>query len=366
MAVLGYAQLANNGLPTNWDKDEMSKVALADGRSFTDVLEEADAAVQEMSQAVIDDPRWGGMIAVQDSGEIEYHIGSTGGVKKMTEQGVPDPRRGQTAAHQIGLSDYGDALGWTLFGLRDRRTPQLEADIMTATKSVESHLQWLFLTRFFTMESVTVGGAGKSVPFADGGVADSTYIPPTSPEGTAFLSTHDHFIRQAALNDANVNAVIDHLWEHGLPGTYDIVASAVDAASWVALTGFRKPSWNDLNHQQSAEVRAVAVDNNLYIGSFEGEKGVARIWVSGRLPTNYWGIYKSFGQLEANNPLRMRIRSASEFGFKVVPGAWVNTPSQLAVFHAQHEAGVGQNRTNGVCVFVAGSGDYITPTISNS
>jgi hypothetical protein len=366
MAILGYAQLQNDGLLSNWDKDEMNKVKLADGRGFTDVLEEADSAVQEASQAFVDDPRFAGLLAVQDMPEVEYSVGNTGGVKELTDQGVPDPRKGQTAGHQVNLKDWGDALGWTLFGLRDRRTTQIEADIMTAVGSVQAHLQYLTLQSFFRMEAVTIGSSGKMVPFADGGTADSTYIPPTSPEGTSFANTHDHFLRHAAINDANVNAVIDHLWEHGHRGPFNIVASALDVSSFTGLTGYRKPQWNDLNYQQSAEIRATVVDNDLFIGYFEGDKGIARIWINGRIPTAYWGAYKDYGALDPRNPLRARIAPVDGFGFKMVPGNWVNTPSQLAVYHARHGIGVGQDRTNGVCVYVAGSGDYVTPTITSS
>lgn len=364
MAILGYAQLANDGLLPNWDKDEMNRVKLAENASFMDILEEADAAVQEASQAFIDDPRWAGLLAVQDTAEVEYGTGNVGGVKELTESGIPDPRRGQTAGHQIGLKDWGDGLGWTMFGLRDRRRSQLDADIKVAVDSVTAHMQWRTLTAFFRMEAVVLG-TGKTVPFADGGTADSTFVPMTSPEGVIFQSTHDHFIRQAALNDANVNTVINHLWEHGHRGLYDIVASSLDTSTWQGLTGFRKPTWTDLNYQQSIEVRAAVADNDLFIGYFEGEKGIARIWISGRVPTNYWGIYKNYGALDPRNPLRARIAPVDGFGFKIMPGQFVNAPNHVAVFHARHEMAVGQDRTNGVCVYVAGSGDYITPTISS-
>lgn len=364
MAILGYAQLQNDGLLSNWDKDEMNKIKLAENAKFMDILEEADAAVQEASQAFIDDPRFAGMLAVQDTPEVEYGSGSSGGVKELTDQGMPDPKRGQTAGHQIGLKDWGDGLGWTLFGLRDRRRSQLDADIKVAVDSVTAHLQWRTLTSYFRMEAVTLG-TGKTVPFADGGTADSTFVPVTSPEGVTFANTHDHFIRQAALNDANVNLVINHLWEHGHRGVFDIVASSLDTAGWQTLTGFRKPTWTDLNYQQSTEVRATVADNDLFIGYFEGEKGIARIWISGRLPTNYWGCYKNYGGLDPRNPLRARIAPVDGFGFKMLPGQYVNAPNHLAVYHARHEMAVGQDRTNGVAVFVAGSGDYVTPTISS-
>lgn len=365
MAILGYAQLQNDGLLATWDLAEMNKVKLAENANFADVLQEADMAVQEASQAFIEDPRFAGLLAVQDTAEVEYSVGQAGRVKEMTDQGIPDPRHGQTAGHIIGLKDWGDALGWTRFGLRDRRRSQLDADISTAVKGVEAHFQWRTLTAFFRMEAVTLGD-GKTVPFADGGTADSTFVPTTSPEGVVFANTHNHFVRQAAINDANVNAIITHLWEHGKRGPFDIIASALDTSTWQGLTGFRKPAWNDLNYMQSGEVRANIADNEFFIGYFEGEKGIARIWISGRLPTNYWGIYKNYGPLDPRNPLRLRINPAQGFGFKMLDGQWANSPNHLAVYHARHEIGVGQDRTNGVCVYVAGSGSYVTPTISDS
>lgn len=364
MAILGYAQLQHDALPSTWDRDEMNRVRMAAGVSFADIVEEADAAVQEASQAFIDDPRWASLLAVQDDGEIKYGVGQTGGVKELTEQGVPDPKHGKTRGHQINLRDWGDGLGWSHFGLRDRSRADLDEDIRTAVTSVTAHLQWLTLTAFFRKEAVTFGANGKSIPFADGGTADSEFVPVTSPDGTVFANTHNHYLRQDTFSQANFNLALAHIWEHGKHGVFDVVASSLDASDWQGITGFKKPTWTDLNYQQDTEVRANIADNDMYIGYIEGEHGVARIWLSGRIPTNYWGIYKSNGALDAMNPLRMRINPNTGFGFKVLPGQYVNSPNNLAVYHAQHNVGVGADRTNAVLIYVNGSGSYVSPIIN--
>jgi hypothetical protein len=36
----------------------------------------------------------------------------------------------------------------------------------------------------------------------------------------------------------------------------------------------------------------------------------------------------------------------------------------MAVMLSEYEFGIGEDRTNGVCVFIAANGDYTAPTIS--
>jgi hypothetical protein len=363
MAIIGIADLKANALPANWVLDEMRRLELQSGATIDEIAAELQTVVQETSLELLRDENYGGMLAVQDSVEVEYHIGDDDDIEELTEHGIPGTSSSDTTGHSIPIRPYGRGLGWTYMGLPKRRRTQIDADIMATVTKIRSHMQRGTLQRAFKMEAEAVGNqAGASVPLADGGVADSSYVPPTSPEGETFLSTHDHYIRVAALNDANVNAHIEHLEEHGYEPPFNIAASKTDAAGWIALTGFKRPEWADLIYHSTPEVRANIMDQQTYVGYYESNRGIARVWLTPRVPTNYYKVFKSFGSGDPRNPVRIRIDPLYGFGYRLVPGVWANSPLHVLVYQADLGWGIG-NRTNGVCVFVDASGDYETPAI---
>ena len=206
--------------------------------------------------------------------------------------------------------------------------------------------------------------SNASVPFADGGDTDSAYVPPKSPDGEAFTSSHDHFLRQAAISDANLGTAVETLQEHGHPSPFDIIAARADASSWTGLTGYKAPEWPGIVYHASGVERAGVAEVSEYFGYVETDYGICRLWLTPRVPTNYYSLFKTYGRGDPRNPLRVRISPQVGFGFNLVPGNWVNAPSQMAVLYTEFGVGVGEDRTNGVCVYIHASGDYVTPTIS--
>lgn len=363
MAIIGIADLKASALPANWVLDEMKRLQLQSGATIEEITAELQTVVQETSLEILRDENYGGMIAVQDSIEVEYHIGDDGDIEEMTEHGIPATSTSDTTGHSIPLKPYGHGLGWTFMSLPKRRRSQLDADMSATVTKIRTNYQRGALTRAFKMEAEPVGtGAGASVPLADGGVADANYVPPSSPQGETFLNTHDHYIRVAALSDANVNAHIEHLEEHGYEPPFNIIASKTDAAAWIGLTGFKRPEWADLIYHATPEVRANIMDQQTYIGYYESNRGIARVWLTPRVPTNYYKVYKSFGIGDPRNPVRIRIDPLYGFGYRLVPGVWANSPLHVLIYQSDHGWGIG-NRTNGVVVYINGTGDYVSPAI---
>lgn len=364
MAVLGFANLVNNTLPTLWNQAEMERIRLADGATFDSVAQEIQDALGELNSALLEDLQYGGLFSVQDNVEVGYHVGGSKGVQLATEYGVPDPGKGQVTGHSIPLHPWWTGAGWTLLGIGDRTRMQIEADVRLTISDVHDHFQQRALRRFFRSTAEAVGTtAGASVPFADGGTADANYVPPKSNKGKSFANTHDHFLRVSALSNTNVDAAILHVQEHGHMGPFEAIVPEADVSSWQALTNFKKPEWAGIVYGNGTE-RASLDNVETYVGYYESPYGICRLWSTPRLPTNYFGVYKSYGAGDMRNPLRMRIDPNFGYGWRIVPGTWVNSPSLLAVCMAKYEFGIGQDRANGVCVYIAGSGDYADPTIS--
>lgn len=367
MSQLGYGVLVDNTLLPLWDQKELQRIKTADGRTFEQIASEVQTAAVAVAAELLADPLYGNLFSLQTGADVEYPIGQNNdGIQEIGEFETPLPYKGKTTGHSIGLKNYARALGWSMLALRDRTPARLNADIRSVVEDIRNHYRRRILTRFFTMEAWATGAtAGANVPLADGGVSDSTYVPPQATDGATFLYTHDHFSRIAALDQAAFETALLNLVEHGYVGPYDVIAAEADAATWTALTGWKPPLWTGIAYQASATERFVDAEPVYrYHGAVETDYGIARVWLNGRVPTAYFGIFKAFGANNPMNPVRMRYDERYGFGYRLVPGNWVKMPMELAVLWSEYQVGIGEDRTNGVCVRIAASGDYVTPTIT--
>jgi hypothetical protein len=365
MATLGFADLKNTALPSLWDSTEIIKAQMADGATFEQMVADIEAGLAELNAMLLDMPHYGGLLAVGDDVAMKYEIGVSNGVQEITEYGKPDPKRGATTGHTLPLKSYARGLGWTQMYLRKANMIDLDADVRSVVRDIKDHWQQTALTRFFKKEGETVGSTSNaSVPLADGGDTDSSYVPPDSPEGESFASSHDHFLRHAALNDTNLNTTLEHLQEHGHQAPFDAIGARADAATWTALTGWKAPEWPGVMYHASGVERADVMEITNYFGYVETDYGIVRVWLTPRVPTAYYGVFRSYGPGDPRNPVRVRIDANTGYGWRLVPGVWVNAPEQMAVPFAEYGMGIAQDRTNGVCVEIDSAGDYATPTIS--
>lgn len=368
MAVLGPADLKDLALPSLWDSSEILKFRLEDGRTFDQLLAELRAGLAAFNQNnLLAMPTYGQLFAVQDTPEVEYPTYTTRGVQEFVEYAFATPGHGATTGHMIGTKAWNISLGWTMRYLQKARSAKLDADVRMALTDIDNHWQQRLLNRFFKSTADTIGSSGKSVPFADGGTADSTYIPYVSPRGETFLSTHSHYLGQAAtLTTALVDAAIKHVWEHGHNAPYTIIIPEADIATWAALSSFKKPEWADIAYNSSTTERAAGLaDVNMDVfGYYESPYGIARVWATPRLSTKYYGVFKPYGTGDARNPLRVRFDPNVGFGWNIVPGSYAMMPQLQATMFAEFDIGVGEDRTNGVCVFNDAGATYVDPTIS--
>lgn len=367
MALLGFGDLKDNELHPLWDLEELKKLELRDGTTFDQMVREAQDVANAVSGEITRLEHYNQLFAVQDDPAIEYGTYTGGGIQEMTEYGVPDPYRGNTTGHMLPIKMFTRSMGWTYLALENRRRKKLEADLNVVVDDIRNHYQQRVLQRLFTMEAAKVNDTvGASVPFADGGTADSAWIPLRSPDGVVFANTHNHYLRLATLDIAAVVTAVKHLKEHGHKPPYDVIAADADAATWQALTEWRAPEWPGIIYRDSSSGadRAALTGTQEYAGYLETTEGVVRVWFTARVPTNYFNVHKAYGSGSAKAPLRMRIDAQKGFGWSIVPGQYVNSPLNLAVLRAEWDMGIGEDRTNSVNVYIFASADYVTPTIS--
>ena len=349
-------------LPTTWDLDYLTKWRTVDGITFDRLVQEIGSAIVLFNRSLTEG-YWAQYVRPTTDLTTEYTVGQSGTLQKISEYSRPDPTNGDTTGHMLPLDDYGGALGWTYLAMRRMRGTRYETDTQALITKARNTYEVGLLTRMFKMEADTVGATGKSVPFADGGTADSAYIPPAF-GGKTFANTHTHYIRQTADatgRGAYLSAAADHLVEHGLTAPFDLVIPEVDIANWATTgLGFKRPQRLSIV-TAGVETRA-AIDEAEYLGMIEIDRAWFRVKTSPRLPTNYAGAFKVFGANDALSPLALRYEEGYPLGLTLV-GEVRDFPLQEAVAYLTFGFGV-NNRLAGVPGYFAASGSYITPTIS--
>ena len=366
MPVLGIADLKQFALPLGVDASEIARYQLADGTNYDQLLNDISAALALTGNSILNDPIYGSLIGETTEMMKEYRQGAgTTGMQVRTEYTRADPQRGATIGHMIPLKRFDYTLGWTADFLRYARRGQLDADIQDALYGVVDNAQRSILTRFFTTTENQMGSSGYDVPFVKG--AGTVLFTPPPYNGQTFANTHTHFDRQTTSAQATtLKAGAKTLWEHGITGPYMAIIPFADITTYTALTGWIKPQRGIeyVRTDSAANFGVLPMDDQAFIGAFETDNGIAYCWASPRLPTNYLGMYKSYGTNNPNNPLALRY--APDFGAGPVlmrSPAFRMTPLEQVDFW--HDIGIGMNnRLNGYACYFNAAGSYVDPTIS--
>lgn len=360
---LGYSDLKTVvRLPANWDLTYLKKWSLKDGTTF-DVLTRRVATALTLFNRSLTSGYMSQYIQTTQDMTLEYDTGGESAVlAEVSEYGRPDPIYGDFTGHMLPLHDYGGALGWTYMALRRGNMSRFDRDIGRLINRATNLWQNRVLWRMFTMAAEAIATSGKSAPFADGGTADTTYIPPSF-EGRNFLNTHNHFLRtadDAAGRTAAMTAMGNHLREHGIMPPWDLIISETDKAAWVAQTEFKKPL-RDVFTTAGVETRAI-VPEETYIGIMETSDGWFRVRPEPRVPTKYCGAFKPAGFNQPGAPLLVRTEEGFPLGITLV-GTVQQFPLQDAIAYFTFGIGIG-DRLAGVANFSNASGNYVEPVIT--
>lgn len=365
MSLLGINDLKQFALPAGWDGDELAKYALADGTTYEQMVDSIAQGLALANEALLNDPIWGGMIAITEESALEYRDGTANGMSERSEYQRADARRAATSGHMLPIKSYDRSLGWTFDFLRKARAAQLTADVADALYDMRDNWEKQLLTRFFSNSENAIG-SGYDVPFVNGSADDIVMTPPPY-AGQSFANTHSHFERKATdAQSAALEAGAKHLWEHGIFGPYNAILPFTDIATYSALANFIKPDRGVeyISVGSNAPYAQADLGDERFIGLYESDYGLIRLWITPHLPSAYVGVYKPYGANDPRNPLRVRYASDLGAGAVLMRGEGFR---QYPLEHAivLHEFGVGVgNRLNGYACYFNGAGDYTTPTIA--
>jgi hypothetical protein len=293
---------------TGWDAAELSKFQLQDGTTYAQVVARINAALAALNAELASN--WmANLFSVTDQPDVEYRVGSSNGFEQFTEYGRADPKRAATEGHMLPLIPYDRMLGWTWNYLRKARLEQIDADIADAIKDARDKVRVSILTRLLKRgdDSGTLAGlgtSGYSPGFATTAASTSVDFTPPAFEGTAFASTHEHYVPIAGgvFTNAVFEDAYDELREHGHSGPFEFLIGPSDRSTVTALSKFT-PVKNDL--LQLGSTQDVALLNPAeYIGTWDGVIAIREV----RGIPQYYGVgYKSYGRLSQRNPLAIRV-----------------------------------------------------------
>lgn len=361
-SILGYNDMKAWALPVGWDATELQKYAMADGSSAEEIFNDLLAGLIAASQSMLSHPIYGGLVSVTEEIGREYRDGSASSrMSKRSEYSAADPKKSTTIGHMFPKESYDYTLGFTMDFLREARRSQIDANISDALDAVINEYEIAVLTRFFSNTENLLGTSGYDVPFVVGG-GNVPFVPPQY-RGFSFDATHSHFIRDAEANrEAAIEAAVVHLVHHGIMGPYIGIVPFADISDYAALTSFRKPQREGITYANT--INLAQINEEVFFGLLETKHGLVLLHATNRLPTDYFGLYKSYGMDDPRNPLAVRVSRDYKFtpiamrgeGFKIYP---------LENMVIIHEYGVGvRDRLNGVAIKFAASGSYSNPTIS--
>lgn len=361
-SILGYNDMKSWALPVGWDATELQKYAMADGSSAEEIFNDLLAGLIAASQSMLSHPIYGGLVSTTEEIGREYRNGSASSrMSKRAEYTKADPKKATTIGHMFPKESYDYTLGFTMDFLREARRGQIDANIADAIDAIVNEYQISVLTRFFSNTENLMGSGGYDVPFVAGG-GNVPHVPPQY-QGFSFDSTHTHFARDTVANRAvAIEAGVVHLLHHGINGPWIGLVPFADISTYAGLTNFRKPQRENITYANTTNL--AQINEEVFFGVYESEHGLILLHATNRLPTNYFGLYKSYGNDDPRNPLVVRVARDYKFtpiamrgeGFKVYP---------LENMVVIHEYGVGvRDRLNGYAIRFAASGDYSNPTIS--
>jgi hypothetical protein len=363
--MLGRNDLKQWALPAGWDASRLTQIALQSGETYEALIEDIATGLVLANQQLTQ-PAWvAGLMAVTETPEVEYRVGVSNGFEVHTEYARPDARRGRTTGHMLPLIPYDRMMGWTWDFLRKARRAQIDADIASGLGDLKDIWEQRLLTRLFrsTFEAVA---SGRSVPFADGGTADAAYVPPAVPErGGTFLYTHNHYLRLNGITQANLETAAAHLYEHGHDAPYDLLVSYADIGLWTNVANVTGYVMRPDPVIQLGTQTATANVGDGYIGAVNTDYGACRMWASGRVPTKYYALYKTFGRLDRRNPLWVYGSPTYQLQCVLLAGDHIREfPLENAILFFEFGVGVGEDRTAAVLVRNHTDGVYSDPTIS--
>ncbi len=355
--VLGPMTVIQRALPTGVDGTKMAQWRMRNGITFQEFVNRVGAAIGGLNEEMMS--QWGFLFSLTEEDIMEYEDGgSVTELPDITDESDPDIIHGTTIGHMIDLRVYGRALGGTRRYFRDSREAQILSTLRTFIRTARWRFERRLLNRLFLSTETAIGSVGYNVPFVHGTGGNVDFAPPAY-EGVIFTTSHDHFVFNNTGYAELLDDMVDTLHEHGHQPPYDAIVSDADVAAYQALAGFIKPVSADVI---IIDRGGASSGNELFMrgqpqygpggvfGGYESKRGRINLRSNKRVATDYAALFKSYGQNDDRNPLKVRVHPEQGFGLwiEAVGSDRDDYPIRKLTIEMEFGVGVGADRTNGV------------------
>lgn len=372
--VLGPQTLLGLALPTGWDGTKLAEWEMRDGVPYGEMATLLSQAIGDFNAEMVRD--WGWLFSLTEELAMEYEQGgSASEMPEITELQKPEAVSGTTIGHMLPLTPYGRGIGGSKRYFRDARMAKISADLAVLIRQARWRFEKKLLNRWFTNTENLIGAAGYDVPFVRGTGGAIDYAPPAY-SGEAFTTAHNHYVGvDSASKDSEdvLEELAETLHEHGHTAPYDAMVADADKSLYSALTNWVQivdPIVQTIDRgaaSTGSQYFAAGTREFGMLGYYNSPTyGLVRVRSNYRVPTGFAGMCKSYGQLDARNPLAVRVHPDVGFGVYIVPETTLDDDYPVKQLDVEFEfgAGVGMDRTNGAAARLVSGGAWANPTIS--
>lgn len=360
-------------IPVGWDAAYLENYRMSDGITFAQVVGDIETALQMFNQET---PWYSEFTTITDEPAVEYPQGNLQ-TEEHSEYTPPKPQRSDFTGHMLPVRERDLGFRFTRDFFVKGRMSRVDGSIRSGMDAFRQWREYQLVKRALqraddTGASKGLGSSGLSPGFATAAANTGVDYQPPRYGGQSFTTDHNHYLSYAAANLATgLKAMIAHLREHGHPSPYELWISPSDVATVSALTGFVKIQ--PVTQIFGTGSDRTAIDPNAamrgsvpyYIGSYgDGQGFDCWVRVVPRFPQYYYWMGKPYGGGDPRNPFRLRFdpRWGPEGVLFIADN--MSYPLDSAYLFEAKGVGVGEDRTNGVAMFIDAGATWVDATVS--
>ena len=358
-------------LPVGWDAAYLRNFRLADGVTFDRIVAEIEAALVAFNN----EAAWyDNFITITPEPEVEYAQGDLK-TEAHSEYVPPRPQRPDFTGHMLPVLERDVGLRFTRDFLVKGRFSRVQATIRKSIDAWRQYREYLIIRRALRRAddigaSKGLGASGISPGFATDAANTGVNYQPPRYGGKAFTTAHDHYLGYTAANlDTGLKEMIRTLREHGHAPPFELWVSSTDAPTVAALGGFNQIQPTNQIFGDDTARSALPADTSgdvpYLIGTYgDGQSADANVRVVPRMPDNYYFLARPYGFGDMLSPFHVRYdpRWGSE-GVMHIADKVAYPLADSYLFEAKG-VGVGEDRTNGVAMFIDAGAAWVDATVS--
>lgn len=279
-----------------------------------------------------------------------------------TEYDTPRPQLVEQRGNMLAIKGYDLGLGFTEDGLEAISMPAFNDNLRAMREGWEALHRREALNRLFSAAEVPIepGQTATSPGLAGSGTGGNVFAG-TLPNGQVInTGTYTHYIRDTTANRAAAIKAARNLIKVWYPGPFDLLGSqtAIDAIVALGAANGFVGTGSALIRPADSTATTVGLNPDDYVGVFDNDIRVRQPIVD--IQGDYVVVYKSFGAMNARNPLILRYDALKG------PDVIVRSREMYPLANAVSKQDFGYNINNRVAaapVLFAASGGYVPPTI---